>query len=439
MRISLKRTIYSGTAAMLTLTLFVCVFTIISIKKLKSDFDGIALQNITAAEIIKKLVTTLHEQIHYKQEFFINKEVQSIVLFKTKSDRFQELLHKLSFERNGLVQNLSTISHLHNKYSVVFDQIANAVENKRMEDTQRLSRTADDIAKTIVSLLEQMNEQLVSERAEIIDKFYKLLNRILFTTSMIALSASLFAIAFAFFFSQLIIRSLNRVKDVTLSIKKGNFDAVPTIEGSNEFADLNVSFKEMALRLKELEAIHLDANPLTKMPGNLAIEKELIIRFKEKKIFSFCLLDIDNFKAYSDKYGYSQGSDVLVWFGNLIRDIVEKYGQPDDFVGHIGGDDFVLISEPLRVRKLCQKIISLFDKSVHTFYNKEDQKKGYIISLDRQNKITQFPLMTISIAIVSNNRSIVTHPKEVAEKIADLKKYAKTFHRSIYVCDDRRA
>ena len=214
---------------------------------------------------------------------------------------------------------------------------------------------------------------------------------------------------------------------------------MPQISGINEFAELAVSFKAMTSRLKELEhQMNLDANPLTKLPGNLAIEKELLIRFKNHMIFSFCLIDIDNFKAYSDKYGYSRGSDVLLWLGNVISDVVKIFGHEIDFIGHIGGDDFVLISEPARVRTLCKEIINRFDTSIHSFYNEDDRKRGFIISVDRQNHLTQFQIMTLLIAILSNDKIPVADPREVAERIADLKRYAKTFPKSLYVCENRR-
>jgi diguanylate cyclase (GGDEF)-like protein len=439
MRISLKGTIYAGNTIMLILTLFVCIFTIVNLETLKGDFDGIILRSMPTTETMRKLIDIIHEQVRYEQEFLLNSNAHAEESFIVKGNEFKTLLHLITVEKNMVDEKINTILHFHNEYTAVFAQILDAVENERVQDAQTLSHRSKKLANRIIYLLRKVNRKLISQREQRINEFYKLLDRILLITLIVALSSSIFALTFAFLFSQYIVRCLSRVKELAVSIKKGDFDTVPTIEGSHEFAELSVSFKEMALRLKELEAVSLDANPLTKLPGNLAIEKELILRFKENKTFSFCLLDIDNFKAYSDKYGYSRGSDVLLWLGNLIKNAIENHGKPDDFVGHIGGDDFVVISEPERVRELCQRIITLFDVNVLDFYNEEDRKNRYIISVNRQNQITEFPLMTLSIAIVSNDKVVLTHPKEVAEKIADLKKYAKSFPRSIYVCERRRS
>ena len=139
---------------------------------------------------------------------------------------------------------------------------------------------------------------------------------------------------------------------------------MPEIKGADELADLAISFREMSSRLKELEVINLDANPLTKLPGNLAIEKELLTRLNETQSFSFCLVDLDNFKAYNDRYSYARGSDLIKWMAEMLTAIKKEYGAPDDFLGHIGGDDFVIICSPDRIQKICTQIIEEFDKGI---------------------------------------------------------------------------
>lgn len=194
----------------------------------------------------------------------------------------------------------------------------------------------------------------------------------------------------------------------------------------------------MSARLKELEATNLDANPLTKLPGNLAIEKELLTRLNENENFSFCLIDLDNFKAFSDRYGFAKGSDVLKWVGDILLEIVKTAGTDEDFLGHIGGDDFVIICAPERMESICKMIIDKFDKGIVKHYESEDLERGYIVSIDRKDKPAIFPIMTISVAVVNTDRTVIRDPKDVAEKVAELKQYAKTFAKSIYVVDRRR-
>jgi GGDEF domain-containing protein len=195
----------------------------------------------------------------------------------------------------------------------------------------------------------------------------------------------------------------------------------------------------MSRRLKELEEIRLDANPLTRLPGNVAIERALLVRLQDSKPFAFSLIDIDNFKPFGDYYGYARGSGVLKRVAEILVFSVRAAGDPSDFVGHIGGDDFVIISVPERIDALCQKIISEFDAQVPLFYDEEDRRRGFILARDRRDVEQQYPIMTISIAVVTNQMRAITSPVQVAQVAAQLKQYAKTFPRSVYIIDQRRA
>jgi diguanylate cyclase (GGDEF)-like protein len=221
-------------------------------------------------------------------------------------------------------------------------------------------------------------------------------------------------------------------------ISRGKYDNFPILSSADEVGELAESFKAMGERLKELEAIHLDANPLTRLPGNLAIEKELLKKIQSRGPLAFCLLDLDNFKAYGDTYGYAKGSEVLTVVAGILRKVIQSIGQKDDFIGHIGGDDFVLITEPVRVHTLCQRIIAEFDQTIPFYYDESDRVNGFIVAKDRKEVEQKFPLMTISIAVVTNEKRKFLSADKIAEQAAQLKHYAKTFPKSIYVIDQRR-
>jgi diguanylate cyclase (GGDEF)-like protein len=260
---------------------------------------------------------------------------------------------------------------------------------------------------------------------------------------MMTIILSSVSLGFGILFASLITNNINtaisKLKEATDSISSGNYDHVPDIQGADELADLAISFREMSSRLKELEAMNLDANPLTKLPGNLAIEKELLTRLNETMKFSFCLIDLDNFKAYSDRYGYSRGSDVLKWLGDLLLNVKNHYGANDDFLGHIGGDDYVIICSPERIHSICNKIIEEFDKGIAAHYDPEDVQKGFIVSVDREDRPAMYGIMTVSLAVVNTDRTLIREPKEVAQKVAELKQYAKTFKKSVVIMDRRRS
>ena len=137
----------------------------------------------------------------------------------------------------------------------------------------------------------------------------------------------------------------------------------------------------------------LEANPLTRLPGNVSILNELSNCVENKKLYAVCYADLDKFKAYNDKYGFECGDNVIRETARILLAAVKEYGAPDDFVGHIGGDDFVVITTPNLVDKICEKIIRDFDKISPSFYNQEDRESGFIIGYDRQSKIHKIPLL----------------------------------------------
>ncbi|MBI5418101.1 response regulator [Candidatus Poribacteria bacterium] len=183
----------------------------------------------------------------------------------------------------------------------------------------------------------------------------------------------------------------------------------------------------------------LDANPLTRLPGNNSI-REYIEEIILKNIpFAVCYLDIDNFKAFNDKYGFEHGDRAINLAAQVFLKTVQLIGNENNFVGHIGGDDFIIITSPELVDSICQNIIKNFDESVKSLYNKDDIENGYIISVDRKGIVDKFPIMTISIGVVTNTKRKILHSVEVSEIGTELKKYAKTFKKSNYVVDIRES
>jgi diguanylate cyclase (GGDEF)-like protein len=181
-----------------------------------------------------------------------------------------------------------------------------------------------------------------------------------------------------------------------------------------------------------------EASPLTGLPGNRAIEEVIESRIRAELKFAVCYIDLDDFKAYNDRYGFLAGSEVIKLTTKAILDAIEKFGNKDDFVGHIGGDDFLVVTEMERAPLLSLEIIRLFDTRIPSQYEPEDRDRGYIISTDRQGKVNNFSIMTISIAVVHNSYRGLEHPGKVAQIAAELKKYAKNMQGSNCVFDRRR-
>ena len=160
-------------------------------------------------------------------------------------------------------------------------------------------------------------------------------------------------------------------------------------------------------------------------------------KIKRKELFSFCYLDLDHFKAFNDRYGYAKGSEVIKATANAVEKSVLSLGFADDFVGHIGGDDFVVITTPDRHCALCERIIRNFDEMIVHFYDAADIARGGIEGKSRQGEKKSFPIMTTSIAVVTNEKRTLENHVQVGEIAADLKDYAKSMPGSSYAVDQR--
>lgn len=179
-------------------------------------------------------------------------------------------------------------------------------------------------------------------------------------------------------------------------------------------------------------------NPLTGLPGNILIEDEIKRRVKDNtRKFGVLYIDLDNFKAYNDVYGFLKGDEVIKFVAHIIEKNVKSLGNHDDFIGHIGGDDYIAVTSPNKIETICNAIISQFDSSIPLFYSAEDRRQGFIITKDRTNQDMKYPFISLSIAVVSNERRHIENHWQVAEIAAEMKKFAKLRPGSVFVSDRR--
>lgn len=164
-----------------------------------------------------------------------------------------------------------------------------------------------------------------------------------------------------------------------------------------------------------------EANPLTSLPGNKIIEKTIENLFLTDEIFAMMYLDLDNFKAYNDAYGFTNGDHMI----EKLADVMRKICDNSDFLGHVGGDDFVIITKSGKQQELAKNIISTFRESIRELYKKEDWDRGFIISTNRNGEIERFPIASISIAIVTNQVNKYENRTVLNEQIVAAKKQAK--------------
>jgi len=193
---------------------------------------------------------------------------------------------------------------------------------------------------------------------------------------------------------------------------------------------------EMVLHRTEYQ---LQANPLTRLPGSIAIEKEVERRLALGQKVSICYLDIDHFKSFNDAYGYQRGNAVLQQTARLVSYVLRAHGNEFDFLGHIGGDDFVVLTTPEKEEDLALSIIQEFDRLIPLHYRTEDLQKGYLSVKNRMGKVQRFPTMTLSIAIVNNKKRPLEGPLHVSELAIEIKKFLKSRKesQSAYFIDRR--
>jgi diguanylate cyclase (GGDEF)-like protein len=178
-------------------------------------------------------------------------------------------------------------------------------------------------------------------------------------------------------------------------------------------------------------------SPTTKLPGAGAIEAEIERRLAERGDFAFCYLDLDNLKAFNDYYGYAKADGVIRQTGDLMREVVARDGDADDFIGHIAGDDFVFITTPERIDGIARSICRTFDRLVPLYYDKADRERGYIETYDRYGQLRRFPLLSVSLAALTTRTEDMRFRTyaELAQAAAEAKKRAKAVDGSSYVRD----
>lgn len=198
--------------------------------------------------------------------------------------------------------------------------------------------------------------------------------------------------------------------------------------------ELVARVKSALRRSKEMRAI----NPLTQLPGNVQIQEEVTRRVTSQAPFAVMYIDIDDFKAFNDYYGFLKGDEAIKLLSRCATDAIGSFGT-EGFLGHIGGDDFVAIVEAEAAEKAANALVECWDRDVRGLYAPGDSERGYIEVVDRQKKLHRYPIATISIGIASNTHREITSHWEAAEIASEMKQFAKRHEGSGFAADRRTA
>ncbi len=246
-------------------------------------------------------------------------------------------------------------------------------------------------------------------------------------------------IVFGYTLSKTILGPIKILNSTTKIIAEGDLSVRTSINTQDELQELGETFNYMTEKLVKMKELAENANPLTKLPGNIVIHEKIEKIIQDNKKFMVIYCDLDNFKAFNDKYGIAKGDEAIKLTADIFKETIRVKGNPDDFIGHEGGDDFILLTTPDKAQEIANYIISAFDREIRSLYNQEDLTQGFIIAHARDNSVKNFPIMTISLAGVTNEHREITSYGKVTNIAAEIKKKAKAIDESTFVIDRRRA
>jgi PleD family two-component response regulator len=236
--------------------------------------------------------------------------------------------------------------------------------------------------------------------------------------------------------------STRHIPVILLTARASTDDKVSGLsDGVNDYITKPWDRRELLLRVRNvLEWSHQQraASPLTGLPGNHSINDEIRKRLGGGTAFALLQLDVDHFKAFNDQYGYGRGDQAIQMLARILLDCTHEFGGVEGFVGHIGGDDFVVLTSPERAEPLGEAILDRFNRESALLYDREDRERGYVEVLNRRHVVERFPLMSLTIALVSTDRVPVTHLAELIDIAQELKAHGKGIPGSVLVGERRR-
>ncbi len=212
--------------------------------------------------------------------------------------------------------------------------------------------------------------------------------------------------------------------------------------GANDYITKPYEKDELLVRVGNMlvwSMMQREANPLTGLPGNTAIESELAQRLRSETPFTFMYIDIDHFKAFNDYYSFRKGDEAIRLTASILTTAVSIEGSGHDFVGHVGGDDFVMIVDSACAAAIADMVVKEFDAKIPRLYHDTDRQRGYIQTTDRVGVERRFPIMTLTIAAITNQDRKFEHLGELSQVAAELKAFGKSQAGSIVVWNRRQA
>jgi GGDEF domain-containing protein len=436
-RFTLVQKIASGYLLFALFTLLALAFALYSLHTQSRRTELLVKRDILALDLARELHSNLLAQERLEQQHHLLRDPALLELHTQRQDEFSAFWQRLS-----AIPSLPAAEQLAPAVAVYLQQTSQTAPLLLELPRLRAERFITEQVAPPRDTLRVALETLATEQSERIEASLISLSvdnaRSLRITAAIALLGVALAAPVALLVIFNIHRSVRELSRATRNISSGHFDIAIDLPSGDEFGDLAREFALMGKKLADLERICLDANPLTRLPGNLAIDRALQARIDSGRPFAHLYIDLDNFKAYGDRYGYQAGSTVIVKVSELLRQIVAKHGHPDDLVGHIGGDDYLVLTTAEHAETVARELIAAFDASVPELYSPEDRVAGFFIATDRFGVERPFPLLTISVAIIFSGNIEIATPVAFSQASARIKEHLKSLPGSNYLIERRR-
>ena len=246
-----------------------------------------------------------------------------------------------------------------------------------------------------------------------------------------------FQAVFVLLLLTMVLFPMRRLSRGASRIAEGNYDVRIPIVRNDEIGRLASAVNEMSVALQRMRDEARGTNPLTGLPGHITIFNYLNDCLAEGSVMCALYCDLSNFRAYNDKYGFTKGDEMIVYMRDCLRLAAKKNNLTDIFIGHEGGDDFVAITGYEEWEIFAKSVVTFFEKGIHSFYNSTDARNGYIESVNRRGESRRIPLMSISVAAVTNKTRDFQSVAELISVAGEVKKYVKSREGSCYAIDRR--
>ncbi len=211
-------------------------------------------------------------------------------------------------------------------------------------------------------------------------------------------------------------------------------------QGVDDFMVKPFSISELRTRVSSIylrQKVARDMNPLTRLPGNMVIKREIETRLKQNEPFAVAYIDLDHFKAFNDSRGFDAGDRAISMLAHLLRDYAGERPFGQVFVGHVGGDDFVLVMHHGEVRDMAAVVHGRWSEAIKELYNAEELARGEVEIVDRRGEKITAPLLSMSIGALTSERDGLDDLRKIAQVAAEVKKMAKAISgNSLFI--DRR-